>query len=161
MPRPLPFEVLAELVTRLSDVVHAHSPALTTIGCARLHNLWAWDDAGARARRAAGALRIRTLEHPERDVDVFGMPPSALGVSRDVLLGEFPGNAPRAASRQARRRRRRRSSEYLEFALDARLRRRVAVELQRHRRLRPAAGRAAAAVRARGIPELVNPRCRA
>ena len=43
--RPLPFEALATLVSRLSDLVHAeHTDVLTTIGCARVHNLWAWDD---------------------------------------------------------------------------------------------------------------------
>src|SRR5687767_5928752 len=44
--RPLKFETLAELVATLSDLVHAHSPAFSTMGCARSHNLWAWDDEG-------------------------------------------------------------------------------------------------------------------
>ena len=40
----MPFEVLADLVSRMSDLVHAeHADVLTTIGCARMHNLWAWD----------------------------------------------------------------------------------------------------------------------
>ena len=59
VPRPLPFEVLAELVSRLSELVHEHTGAMTTLGCARLHNLWAWDDAEPRAGRAAGALVSR------------------------------------------------------------------------------------------------------
>ena len=43
--RPLSFEVMAEMVSRLSDLVHAEHPGvLATLGCARLRNLWAWDD---------------------------------------------------------------------------------------------------------------------
>ena len=45
VPRPVPFEVMADIVSRLSGVVHREHPgAMTTIGCARVHNLWAWDD---------------------------------------------------------------------------------------------------------------------
>ncbi|OFW13625.1 MAG: hypothetical protein A3F70_10945 [Acidobacteria bacterium RIFCSPLOWO2_12_FULL_67_14] len=92
--RPLPFELLAGQVAWLSEIVHTqHSGVLTTIGCARLHNLWAWDD---------DALGLDVLElhsypderYPERDADVFGMPASSLGVRRRVILGEFPANAP-------------------------------------------------------------------
>ena len=56
-------------------------------------------------------------KHPERDVDLFGLPPSALGVSSDVLLGEFPGDAlrqsPPGASPPPRD-----LEQYLEFALE-------------------------------------------
>jgi hypothetical protein len=91
---PLSFETMAGLVTRLSDVVHAHSRALCTLGCARVRNLWAWED------RALGLdlLQVHTYpntKHPERDVDLYGRPPTALGVTREVLIGEFPGDAPR------------------------------------------------------------------
>jgi hypothetical protein len=91
--RPLPFPVVAGMVSRLSGLVHAHSPALTTIGCARLHNLWAWDDDAL----GLDVLQVHTYpdtRHPRRDVDVFGKPARALGVSRPVVLGEFPGNGP-------------------------------------------------------------------
>lgn len=90
---PLPFEMLAEIVADVSELVHGASPALTTIGCGRLHNLWAWDDPDLDL----DFLQLHTypdLRHPKRDTDVFGTAADALGVSRPVVLGEFPGNAP-------------------------------------------------------------------
>jgi hypothetical protein len=113
--RPLPFAALAELVSGLSDIVHSCSPAFTTIGCARLHNLWAWDD----DRLGLDILQLHNYPDTRllaRNVDVFGMPASALGVTRDVILGEFPGNGPEhhpeAASPPSTT-----LDEYLEFAL--------------------------------------------
>jgi hypothetical protein len=91
--RPLPFQTVAAMVSRLSALVHRHSSALTTIGSARLHNLWAWDDDVL----GLDVLQVHSYpdtKHPTRDVDVFGKPARALGVSRPVLLGEFPCNGP-------------------------------------------------------------------
>lgn len=93
VPRPLPFAVLAELIGRLSDVVHEHSHALTTLGGARLHNLWAWDDDAL----GLDVLQVHSYpdeRYPQRDIDVVGMPAAVLGVRRNVILGEFPANAP-------------------------------------------------------------------
>jgi hypothetical protein len=94
VPRPVPFEILADLVSRLSDLVHTeHQGAMTTIGCARVHNLWAWDDPAF----GLDLLQVHSypdLRHPERDADIFGTPASALGVRHAVVLGEFPGNGP-------------------------------------------------------------------
>jgi hypothetical protein len=94
VPRPLPFEVLAEIVSRLSQLVHTvHPGAMTTVGCARLHNLWAWDEPSL----GLDVLQLHSypnVRHPEIDVDVFGTPASALGVRKGVILGEFPGNGP-------------------------------------------------------------------
>jgi hypothetical protein len=113
--RPLEFECLAEIVTRLSDLVHQCSPAMTTIGCARSHNLWAWDDPAL----GLDLLQLHSypdLRHPQRDVDIFGKAAASLGMSRPVVLGEFPGNAaeqhPPAATPPQRT-----LEEYLEFAL--------------------------------------------
>jgi hypothetical protein len=113
--RPLPFEALAAMVSRLSGLVHARSPALTTIGAARLHNLWAWDD----EMLGLDFLQVHTypdVKQTRRDVDVYGMPAGSLGVSRPVVLGEFPGNAPErhpeGASPPATT-----LDEYLEFAI--------------------------------------------
>jgi len=91
--RPIRFEVLAELVARTSELVHAHTRALTTMSAARLHNLWAWDDP------ALGVDFVQVHSYPdvnapERDADVFGMPATSLGVAKPVVLGEFPGNGP-------------------------------------------------------------------
>lgn len=96
MRRPLSFEVMAGLVSRLSDLVHTEHPgALTTLGCARVHNLWAWDDDAI----GLDVLQLHSYpdeRHPERETDIFGTPASALGVRRRVILGEFPGNGQEA-----------------------------------------------------------------
>jgi hypothetical protein len=92
--RPLPFEVVADLVARLSDLVHDENPdVLTTIGCARVHNLWAWDDDAL----GLDVLQVHSYpdqRHADREDEVIGTPASALGVRRPVILGEFPGNTP-------------------------------------------------------------------
>ena len=90
---PLPFAAMAEMVSRLSDLVHAGSTAATTMSCARLHNLWAWD-----ADRL-GLDLLQVHNYPDTRVtrrreDVYGIPVSQLGVTRPVALGEFPGNGP-------------------------------------------------------------------
>jgi len=115
--RPLPFAVLAELVTRVSAMVRAHTPALTTISCARVHNLWAWDDPALDL----DFLQLHSypdLKHPDRDADIFGRPASTLGVRTRVVLGEFPGDGahrhPPGVAHPARA-----VDEYLEFALAA------------------------------------------
>ncbi len=115
--RPLPFAVLAELVTRVSEMVHSHIGALTTIGCARLHNLWAWDDPALEL----DFLQLHSypdLKHPDRDADVFGKPVTMLGTRKRVVLGEFPSDGahrhPAGVSHPDRT-----LEEYLEFALAA------------------------------------------
>jgi hypothetical protein len=112
--RPLPFELLADLTSRVSDLVHRHTTAMTTIGCARLHNLWAWDDPAL----GLDVLQIHSYpdtRHPDRDADLFGMHASTLGVAHRVILGEFAGDGahqhPAGMSPPPRT-----LSEYLEFA---------------------------------------------
>jgi hypothetical protein len=89
--RPLRFEVLAQMVADLSALVHACSAALTMIGCARLHNLWAWDDPDL----GLDLLQIHSYpdtRHPGRDLDPLVAPARSLGFSKPVLLGEFPAD---------------------------------------------------------------------
>ena len=89
--RPLRFEVLAQMVAALSSLVHATGPARTTIGCGRLHNLWAWED----PELGLDFLQIHSYpdtRHPRRDLDPLANSAAALGLSKPVLLGEFPGN---------------------------------------------------------------------
>jgi hypothetical protein len=91
--RPLPFETLAGMITRLSDLVHASSPALVTLGGAKLHNLWAWDDSSL----GLDLLQIHSYPDTRRlstEPDLFGTPANQLGVRHRVILGEFPGNGP-------------------------------------------------------------------
>jgi hypothetical protein len=91
--RPLPFATLAGLVADFNDLVHAQSAALATMGCARSHNLWAWDDPGL----GIDVLQVHSypdLRHPERDVDLFGVSAPSLRLSRPLILAEFPCNGP-------------------------------------------------------------------
>jgi hypothetical protein len=113
--RPLTFASLAELVGTLSDLVHAHTSALTTISCARSHNLWAWDN----EESGIDVTQVHSypdLKHPERDLDLFGTSAASLRLSRPIILGEFPGNGPEQhpsdASPPATT-----LEQYLEFAL--------------------------------------------
>lgn len=90
--QPLPFVVVAELVARVSELVHEEHPAaLTTLGCAKFHNLWAWDD----DEMGLDALQVHTYPDVSTDDvedDLLETPASELGVRRPVILGEFPGN---------------------------------------------------------------------
>jgi hypothetical protein len=89
--RPLKFDVMAQMVASLSTLVHACGPALTTIGCARLHNFWAWDDPAL----GLDVLQIHSYpdtRRPGRDLDPETTTASSLGFTKPVLLGEFPGN---------------------------------------------------------------------
>lgn len=90
---PLGFAALAELVEALSALVHARTGALCTMSCARLDNLWAWDDPDLNL----DFLQVHSYPDvwlPGRDRDIFGMPAASLGVNRPVVLGEFPANGP-------------------------------------------------------------------
>lgn len=88
--RPLPLDVAAALVARFSDAVHRLTGALATLGAGRARNLTAWDD---------DALGLDLLQvhyypdtwRPQLDIDVSGRPAAAFGLSRPVILGEFPG----------------------------------------------------------------------
>jgi hypothetical protein len=91
--RPLPFAVLAELLARFSRLVHTHSQALTTLGGARLRNLWAWEDVAL----GLDLLQVHSypdLRYPNRDADIFGTPAASHAGGRPLLLGEFPGDGP-------------------------------------------------------------------
>ena len=115
--RPLKFEVLADLVSQFSAIVHHHTHALSTMAAARLHNLWAWND-GALGLDFMQVHTYPDTRHTNRDADVFGMPAASLGMSKPVLIGEFPSNAvqqhPPGASPPSTT-----LEEYLEFAMKA------------------------------------------
>ena len=90
--RAVPFAAFSAAVARFSNVVHALSSAIVTLGSARADNLWAWD---------ADALGLDVLElhaYPDSpqpgDVDPCDTPAAALGVSRRVILGEFRSSVP-------------------------------------------------------------------
>lgn len=91
--RPLRFEILAALVAEFSAIVHRHTRAFSTMAAARLHNLWAWND----ELLGLDFVQVHTYpdtKHAGRDADVFGMRALSLGMSKPVVLGEFPADAP-------------------------------------------------------------------
>jgi hypothetical protein len=88
--RPLPFEAMAAMVARLGEVVHGSSTAGTTIAAARVRNLWAWDDA-ALGLDFVQVHSYPDARRPDRDPDLSGTPAAQLGMSRPIVIGEFPG----------------------------------------------------------------------
>jgi hypothetical protein len=91
--RPLPFAALAAMLARFSDMAHAESDALVTLGGGRARNLWAWDDP-ALGLDLLQLHHYPDTRHPARDDDPFGVPAHALGIGHAVVLGEFPGDGP-------------------------------------------------------------------
>jgi hypothetical protein len=118
VPRPVDLAVFREMTSELSALVHAHSSALVTLGGARLRNLHAWDDP------SVGIDLLQVHSYPDTrwlfraEPDIFGRAASSLGFSRDVILGEFPGDGPgqhpKGASPPPTT-----LDEYLEFGLSA------------------------------------------
>jgi len=91
---PLGFAALAEVVSQLSALVHAYTTAFSMASCARLDNLWAWDDPALDV----DCVQVHSYpdtRSPHHDRDIFGAPAASLGVSRRIILGEFPGDGPR------------------------------------------------------------------
>ena len=90
--RAVPFAAFAVALARFSELVHAFTPALVTLGAARADNLWAWDD------DALGLDVLQLHAYPDSlhpgDVDPFVTPVSELNVSRQLVLGEFRSAAP-------------------------------------------------------------------
>ena len=90
--RAVPFAAFAVALARFSELVHAFTPALVTLGAARADNLWAWDD------DALGLDVLQLHAYPDSlhpgDVDPFVTPMSELNVSRQLILGEFRSAAP-------------------------------------------------------------------
>jgi hypothetical protein len=98
--QPVPFGALAELIARLSTLVHATTGALCTIGCARLDHVPAWNDP------QFGLDFVQVHSYPDtrqrrHDRDVYGIDAAALGSTLPVVLGEFPGDAPRQHPQRA------------------------------------------------------------
>jgi hypothetical protein len=111
----LPFEIVAEMIARLSDVVHRDSLALTTLGGARVRNVWAWEDEAL----GLDLLQVHTYpdaKRPNTDEDPFGADASEITRSRPLLIGEFPGS-PRDQHPKNVVPPDRDLEEYLEFAL--------------------------------------------
>jgi hypothetical protein len=92
--RPFDRAELIALVRGVADRVHAQMDALVTVGGAQLAFAGLWDHA------AFGLDVIQLHLYPdirrlERDRALLYGPASALGLSKPVLIGEFPGNGDR------------------------------------------------------------------
>ena len=94
--RPLRFEILADLVSRLSALVHRHTRAFSTMAAARMHNLWAWDD----EELGLDLVQVHTYpdtNHPSA-TRRLRMRAASLGMSKLVVLGRVPRRRAAAAS---------------------------------------------------------------
>lgn len=90
--RAVPFAALAVALARFSELVHAYTPAIVTLGGARADNLWAWDAEGL----SLDVVELHAYPdspHPG-DVDPFITPARLLDVRHEVILGEFRSSAP-------------------------------------------------------------------
>ena len=154
--RPLPFQTLARLIGRFSDAVHdAHAGAGHARRRAARSNLWAWDDDGARRSTCCRCTSIRTRAI-RSGTTTLRHAVAALGVnaSRDhrrVSRGPFATpSGPRACRLSS-------STNTSSSRSRGGYCGRLALELQRHRRLRPSSPEPLHRFAAR-YPALVNPR---
>jgi len=95
VPRPFTRAELRALVRSVADRVHAHTNALVTVGGGRVRFAAEWDDP------AYGLDFIQLhlypdVRYPRRDHALPGGHCSRLGLTKPVLIGEFPANGNRA-----------------------------------------------------------------
>lgn len=90
-PRPFTRRELRALVAGVAARVHARSKALATVGGAKVRNASEWDDP-AYGLDFIQVHSYPDARHPHRDRSLAGCPCAELGVSRPVLIGEFPAN---------------------------------------------------------------------
>ena len=88
-----PFTVpeLRRFVRAITDRIHDRSRILTTVGGAKVRHAAEWD----RAEYGLDFIQLHSypdVHHPHRDDTLFGRRADALGVSKPVLIGEFPAN---------------------------------------------------------------------
>lgn len=92
--RPFSKGELRALVSGVASRVHARSSALVTVGGARVKHASEWDDA-AYGLDFIQVHSYPDVRHPGRDRSLIGKPAADLGVSKPVLIGEFPANGDR------------------------------------------------------------------
>ena len=85
---------LQALVSGVASRVHARSSALVTVGGARVKYASGWDDP-AYGLDFIQLHSYPDVRHPRRDRSLIGHASADLGVSKPVLIGEFPANGDR------------------------------------------------------------------
>jgi hypothetical protein len=91
-----PFRVgdLRSLVRAIADRVHARTASLVTVGGARIRLASEWDDP-AYGLDFVQLHSYPDKRYPRRDRALLGRASHELGLSRPILIGEFPGNGDR------------------------------------------------------------------
>ena len=88
---PFTIPELRRFVRAITDRIHDRSRILTTVGGGRVRHAAEWD----RAEYGLDFIQLHSypdVRHPERDDTLIGKCADALGVSKPVLIGEFPAN---------------------------------------------------------------------
>ena len=81
---PVPFDVLAGWVRDAATVLHVRDAGLVTIGNARLRFARLWDDAAL----GLDFLQAHAYYDPVQDLDALLTSPTALGLTRPLVIGE-------------------------------------------------------------------------
>ena len=92
--RPFSKADLRSLVSGVASRVHARSHAVVTVGGGRVRHAPEWNDE-AYDLDVIQVHSYPDVEHPDRDRSLIGCSSADLGVSKPVLIGEFPVNGDR------------------------------------------------------------------
>jgi hypothetical protein len=85
---------LRRFVGGVADRVHQTSRAKVTVGGGRVRDAGEWDNE-AYGLDFVQLHSYPDVRHPRRDRSLVGLPCRSLGLSKPVLIGEFPGNGDR------------------------------------------------------------------
>ena len=94
LQQPFSRQSLRAFVGAVADRVHARTRALVTIGAGRVRFVAEWD----RPEYGLDFIQLHSypdVQHPRRDTRLMGRSCASLGVSKPVLIGEFPTNGDR------------------------------------------------------------------
>jgi hypothetical protein len=92
LQRPFSLPELRACVGAVSERVHHHTSALVTVGGGRARFAAEWENPAYDL----DVVQIHSYpdpHHPDRDRSIVGRPASALGLSKPVLIGEFPASS--------------------------------------------------------------------
>lgn len=89
--RPFKKHELRALVSGVAARVHARSRVPVTVGGGRVKHAAEWDDPAY----GLDFIQLHAYPDPGRDHSLAGVSAAALGVSKPVLIGEFPANGDR------------------------------------------------------------------
>ena len=89
-----PIENLRTFVGAVADRIHAKSRALVTLGGGRVRNAKEWDDP-AYGLDFVQVHSYPDVRYPDRDDSLFGRTAASFGLSKPLLIGEFPSDPRR------------------------------------------------------------------